>query len=99
MAESPFACRLEAPDAATASEVELDAEFTLDLADAATEEALAALDRRFARLSSRRAGRLRPRPRLGYHGTLARDVRGRAHLLVSRGGLVICACLSFSRRC
>jgi 6-phosphofructokinase 1 len=38
---SPFFCRVEAPEAATAEEVELDAEFTLDLADAAAEEALA----------------------------------------------------------
>jgi 6-phosphofructokinase len=37
---SPFACHVEAPEAATAEEVEADAEFTLDLADAATEEAL-----------------------------------------------------------
>lgn len=37
---SPFSFQVEAPDAATAEEVELDAEFTLDLADAATEEAL-----------------------------------------------------------
>ena len=38
---SPFFCRVETPEAATAEEVELDAEFTLDLADAAAEEALA----------------------------------------------------------
>jgi 6-phosphofructokinase 1 len=38
--ESPFGIRVESPAAATASEVELDAEFTLDLAEAATEEAL-----------------------------------------------------------
>jgi hypothetical protein len=37
---SPFFFQVEAPEAATAEEVELDAEFTLDLADAATEEAL-----------------------------------------------------------
>ena len=39
--ESPFALTVEAPEAATAEEVELDAEFTLDVADAAAEEALA----------------------------------------------------------
>jgi phosphofructokinase-like protein len=38
--ESPFGICVESPEAATASEVELDAEFTLDLAEAATEEAL-----------------------------------------------------------
>jgi hypothetical protein len=39
-AASPFACRLDTPEAATAEEVALDAELALDLADAATEEAL-----------------------------------------------------------
>jgi 6-phosphofructokinase 1 len=41
--ESPFACHIavEATEAATAAEVEVDAEFTLDLAEAAAEEALA----------------------------------------------------------
>ena len=38
--ESPFACSIDAPHAATAEEVELNAEFALDLADAAAEEAL-----------------------------------------------------------
>jgi 6-phosphofructokinase 1 len=38
--QSPFAPLVAAPDAATADEVELDAEFALDMADAATEEAL-----------------------------------------------------------
>ena len=38
--ESPFSARIEAPEAATAIEVELDAELALDMADAATEEAL-----------------------------------------------------------
>jgi hypothetical protein len=39
-AEGPFSGRVEAPEAATAIEVELDAELALDIADAATEEAL-----------------------------------------------------------
>jgi 6-phosphofructokinase 1 len=39
--KSPFAFQVEAPEAATCDEVELNAEFTLDMADAATEEALA----------------------------------------------------------
>ena len=39
-AHSPFACHLDESDAATAQDVEIDAEFTLDLADAATEEVL-----------------------------------------------------------
>lgn len=39
--ESPFTASIESPEAATADEVELDAEFTLDIAEAATEEALA----------------------------------------------------------
>jgi 6-phosphofructokinase 1 len=38
--QSPFAACVAAPEAATADEVAIDAEFTLDLADAATEEAL-----------------------------------------------------------
>ncbi len=38
--QSPFACRAELSDVATAEEVEADAEFVLDLAEAATEEAL-----------------------------------------------------------
>jgi phosphofructokinase-like protein len=38
--ESPFGIRVESPEAATALEVELDAEFALDMAQAATEEAL-----------------------------------------------------------
>jgi hypothetical protein len=38
--ESPFSGRIEPPEAATAEEVELDAELALDIADAATEEAL-----------------------------------------------------------
>jgi 6-phosphofructokinase 1 len=38
--QSPFAALVAASDAATADEVELDAEFALDMADAATEEAL-----------------------------------------------------------
>jgi 6-phosphofructokinase 1 len=39
--ESPFAWCVEEAAAATAEDVELDAEFTLDLADAAADEALA----------------------------------------------------------
>jgi ATP-dependent phosphofructokinase / diphosphate-dependent phosphofructokinase len=38
--ESPFGLLVESPDIATADDVELDAEFTLDLAEAAAEEAL-----------------------------------------------------------
>jgi 6-phosphofructokinase 1 len=38
--ESPFGVRIESPEVATADDVELDAEFTLDLAEAAAEEAL-----------------------------------------------------------
>ena len=38
--ENPFSMIVESPEAASADEVELDAEFTLDLAEAATEEAL-----------------------------------------------------------
>jgi len=38
--ESPFAMRIETPETCTADEVELDADFVLDLAEAATEEAL-----------------------------------------------------------
>lgn len=38
--ESPFNIAVECPEAATAAEVELDAEFILDLAKAATDEAL-----------------------------------------------------------
>jgi hypothetical protein len=38
--EIPFPCRIEPPEAATAQEVELNAELALDMADAATEEAL-----------------------------------------------------------
>jgi len=38
--ESPFGIRVESPEVATAEDVELDAEFTLDLAEAAAEEAL-----------------------------------------------------------
>lgn len=38
--ESPFGVTLECPEVATADDVELDAEFTLDMADAAAEEAL-----------------------------------------------------------
>ncbi len=38
--ESPFAMRIETAEASTADEVELDAEFVLDLAEAAAEEAL-----------------------------------------------------------
>jgi len=37
---SPFACSVDSADVQTAEDVEMDAEFTLDLADAATEEAL-----------------------------------------------------------
>jgi len=40
-AESPFALRVETNEATTADEVELDADFVLDLAEAAAEEALA----------------------------------------------------------
>jgi 6-phosphofructokinase 1 len=40
VAASPFACRMEAPEAATAEEVALDAELALDIAEAAAEEAL-----------------------------------------------------------
>jgi 6-phosphofructokinase 1 len=39
-AASPFACHLEVPEAATAEEVALDAEFALDVAAAAAEEAM-----------------------------------------------------------
>jgi 6-phosphofructokinase 1 len=38
--ESPFGVHIESPEVATADDVELDAEFTLDLAEAAAEEAL-----------------------------------------------------------
>ena len=38
--ESPFGTRIESPEVATADDVELDAEFTLDVAEAAAEEAL-----------------------------------------------------------
>lgn len=38
--ESPFAFSIESEDVASAQDVELDAEFTLDLAEAATDEAL-----------------------------------------------------------
>jgi ATP-dependent phosphofructokinase / diphosphate-dependent phosphofructokinase len=37
---SPFACRAEALEAATADDVEADADFVLDIAEAAAEEAL-----------------------------------------------------------
>ena len=38
--ESPFAFKSDAEDVATASDIEVDADFTLDIAEAATEEAL-----------------------------------------------------------
>ena len=38
--DDPLRCRIDVPEAATAEEVELDVEFALDMADAATEEAL-----------------------------------------------------------
>ena len=38
--ESPFFISIDSPEAATAADVELDAEFTLDLAEAATDEML-----------------------------------------------------------
>jgi hypothetical protein len=38
--QSPFACRIEVADVATAEDVEMGADFVLDVAEAATEEAL-----------------------------------------------------------
>ena len=38
--ESPFAFRSDTEEVATATDIEVDADFTLDIAEAATEEAL-----------------------------------------------------------